>query len=143
MSSNTTTTTNERGRTVNALMVGAGEYTTGSVFTANGAAPDKPAGVCAITFTDLRRRGKINEIYLADAVGTRMPQVRDTMRTKIAEKYKDMEYVQKIETFPNDDVEFDAEAYKLAIAKMTAGDVVTIFTPDDTQSYTFSSRNQQ
>ena len=44
-------------RIVNALMDGAGEYTTGAVFTAGGAAPDKPAGVIAITFTDLKRRG--------------------------------------------------------------------------------------
>jgi len=119
-------------RVVNALMVGAGEYTTGSVFTAAGAAPDKPAGVVAITFTDLKRRGRINDMYLADAVGTRMPAVRDTMRTKIAEKYKGMESVNAIKTFPNDDVAFDAEAYKLAIAQCSPGDVVTIFTPDDT-----------
>ena len=119
-------------RIVNALMVGAGEYTTGSVFTAAGAAPDKPAGVIAITFTDLKRRGKINEIALADAVGTRMPAVRDTMRRKIAEKYKCMESVNAIKTFPNDDVAFDAEAYKAAISKCFPGDVVTIFTPDDT-----------
>jgi len=39
------------------------------VFTAAGAAPDKPAGVVAITFTDLRRRGKIAKMVLVDAVG--------------------------------------------------------------------------
>ena len=51
-------------RIVNALMVGAGEYTTGSVFTAAGAAPDKPAGVIAITFTDFEtsRKNKRNHV---------------------------------------------------------------------------------
>ena len=39
------------------------------MFTAAGAAPDKPAGVVAITFTDLRRRGKIGKMVLVDAVG--------------------------------------------------------------------------
>jgi len=37
-----------------------------------------------------------------------------------------------METFPADDVAFDPQAYKLGIAKMDKGDVVTIFTPDDT-----------
>ena len=87
----------------------------GSVFTAAGAAPDKPAGV-RITFTDLKRRGKINEITLArDAVGTRMPAVRDTMRRK-TQRSICMESVNAIKTFRNDDVAFDAEAYKAAIS---------------------------
>jgi hypothetical protein len=44
---------------IGALMVGAGEYTTGCVFTASGPASDKPAGVIALCFLDLRRRGKV------------------------------------------------------------------------------------
>jgi len=44
---------------IGALMVGAGEYTTGCVFTASGPASDKPAGVIALCLLDLRRRGKV------------------------------------------------------------------------------------
>ncbi|GHP03015.1 hypothetical protein PPROV_000177000 [Pycnococcus provasolii] len=114
------------------LMVGAGEYTTGCVFTAAGAAPDKPAGVVAITMADLRRRGKVHptRMVLADAVGSKMPTVRATMKEKISDAYKEMDL--SMETLPADDVDFDAEAYKAAIARMQKGDVVTIFTPDDT-----------
>ena len=45
---------------VNALMIGAGEYTSGCVFTASGPASDKPAGVIGITFIDMKRRGKVS-----------------------------------------------------------------------------------
>lgn len=115
---------------IDALMIGAGEYTTGCVFTAAGAAPDKPAGVVAITLTDMRRRGKIGTLTLCDAVGTRMPAVRQTMAEKIGKAYEDMDLTMR--TFPEDDVEFDANAFRAAIATMKRGSVVTIFTPDDT-----------
>jgi D-galacturonate reductase len=115
---------------IDALMIGAGEYTTGCVFTAAGAAPDKPAGVVAITLTDMRRRGKIGTLTLCDAVGTRMPAVRQTMAEKIGKAYKDMDLTMR--TFPEDDVEFDANAFRAAIATMKRGSVVTLFTPDDT-----------
>ena len=112
------------------LMVGAGEYTTGCVFTEAGAAPDKPAGVVAITFADMRRRGLVGEMVLCDAVGTRMPVVRETMKRKIGDVYKKMDLT--MATLPADDVPFDPDAYKAAIARVKKGSVVTIFTPDDT-----------
>jgi D-galacturonate reductase len=115
---------------IDALMIGAGEYTTGCVFTEAGAAPDKPAGVVAITFADMRRRGLIGNMVLCDAVGTRMPAVRRTMATKIGEVYKNMDLT--MTTLPADDVPFDAQAFRRAIALMKPGSVVTIFTPDDT-----------
>ncbi|KAK3268274.1 hypothetical protein CYMTET_23213 [Cymbomonas tetramitiformis] len=114
---------------VNALMIGAGEYTTGCVFTASGPASDKPAGVVAISFIDMRRRGKLDKLVLADACGTKMPEIRKTMAQKIG-AYTDMDLT--METFPADDVAFDPQAYKQAILRMDKGDVVTIFTPDDT-----------
>jgi hypothetical protein len=49
---------------IGALMVGAGEYTTGCVFTASGPASDKPAGVIALCMLDLRRRGKVRTALL-------------------------------------------------------------------------------
>ena len=115
---------------IDVLMVGAGEYTTGCVFTEAGAAPDKPAGVVAITFADMRRRGLVGEMVLCDAVGTRMPVVRETMKRKIGDVYKNMDLT--MATLPADDVPFDPDAYKAAIARMKKGSVVTIFTPDDT-----------
>ena len=115
---------------IDVLMVGAGEYTTGCVFTEAGAAPDKPAGVVAISFADMRRRGLVGEMVLCDAVGTRMPAVRETMQRKIGDVYNDMDLT--MTTLPADDVPFDANAYKEAIKLMKKGSVVTIFTPDDT-----------
>ena len=100
------------------------------MFTAAGAAPDKPAGVVAITFTDLRRRGKIGKMVLVDAVGERMPTVRDTMAKKIGAAYKDMDLT--MTTLPADDVGFEPQSFREAIKLMDKGDVVTIFTPDDT-----------
>ena len=100
------------------------------MFTAAGAAPDKPAGVVAITFTDMRRRGLIDKMVLVDAVGERMPAVRDTMARKICAAYKDMDLT--MTTLPADDVAFDPQAFRAAISLMNKGDVVTIFTPDDT-----------
>eukprot|EP00976_Prorocentrum_cordatum_P059080 1174473-Prorocentrum_minimum.AAC.2 len=129
---------------VNALMIGAGEYTTGCVFTASGPASDKPAGVIGITFIDMRRRGKVrsthqlsgahrsvtrttyaqnvncpsegpfrfpwvgersagyaatwfhatlwtqvNKLVLADACGTKLPIIRETMQKKVVwHRYK-------------------------------------------------------
>lgn len=100
------------------------------VFTAAGAAPDKPAGVVAITFTDLRRRGKIGRMVLVDAVGERMPAVRATMAQKIGAAYKDMDLT--MTTLPADYVAFDPQSFREAVKLMDRGDVVTIFTPDDT-----------
>mmetsp|Transcript_36257 Transcript_36257/g.43768 ORF Transcript_36257/g.43768 Transcript_36257/m.43768 type:complete len:421 (+) Transcript_36257:93-1355(+) len=114
---------------VNCLMVGAGEYTTGCVATAAGAAPDKPAGVIAITMIDLRRRGKVDKLVLADVRGSMLPTVRDFMKKKIG-AYTDMDVT--MTTHPADDVELKLDAYKDAIKEMNKGDVVTIFTPDDT-----------
>lgn len=100
------------------------------MWTSAGAAPDKPAGVVAVTFTDLRRRGRIGKMVLCDVRGTTMETVRATMREKIGKAYADMDLT--MSTYPADDVAFDGEAYKTAIAEMSRGDVVTIFTPDDT-----------
>ena len=100
------------------------------MFTEAGAAPDKPAGVVAITFADLRRRGVIDGMTLCDVSGSRVKAARETMAAKIGGVYKDMDLT--MTTLPADDVDFDPDAFKAAIAYMKRGDVVTIFTPDDT-----------
>eukprot|EP01006_Ploeotia_vitrea_P014096 TRINITY_DN37486_c0_g1_i1.p1 TRINITY_DN37486_c0_g1~~TRINITY_DN37486_c0_g1_i1.p1 ORF type:complete len:425 (+),score=57.49 TRINITY_DN37486_c0_g1_i1:41-1315(+) len=115
---------------VNVLMIGAGEYTTGYVGHAAGAASDKPAGVIAISMIDLRRRGLVGDLSMVDAVGTRMPIVRELMQKKIGNAYKEMNC--DIKTFPADDVEFDTKAYQTAIKELPKGSMCTIFTPDNT-----------
>ena len=105
---------------INVLMVGAGEYNCGFVPSNKiGAAPDKKAGVTAIVLFDMRRLGKVGRILLCDAVGTRMPAARATMKEKIGDVYAGMDLT--LECFPNDDVEWDPEAYKRAMDTMTQG----------------------
>jgi hypothetical protein len=112
-------------------MVGAGEYNCGCT-PANvaGAAPDKKAGVTAVVLLDLKRRGgKIDRLLLCDAIGTRLPAARATMKEKIQNVYKEMD-VDCIECFPEDTVAFDGEAYLKAMNTMKEGDCVIILTLD-------------
>jgi D-galacturonate reductase len=67
---------------------------------------------------------------LCDVSGSRVKAARETMAAKIGGVYKDMDLT--MTTLPADDVDFDPDAFKDAIAHMKRGDVVTIFTPDDT-----------
>jgi D-galacturonate reductase len=119
---------------INVLMVGAGEYNVGYVPTNKaGAAPDKKAGVTALVLLDLKARGRVGRILLADAVGTRLPAARATMQEKIGAVYRGLD-VGCIECFPADDVAFDADAYLPAMDSMRKGDCVIVFTPDDTHA---------
>ena len=118
-------------RVLNVLMAGAGEYNCGCVpGSATGAAPDKRAGVTALCLFELRRRGRVGRILLADAQGTKLPLARETMREKIGEVYKGLDTA--VECFPADDVAFDAAASERAMDTMAKGDAVIIFTPDHT-----------
>ena len=119
-------------RLINVLMVGAGEYNCGFVpSNAAGAAPDKRAGVVAITLFDLRRRGKVGRVLLADADGRRIPLARALMDEKIGRAYKGMDTT--VETWPKDEAAaFDAGAPAAAMDALERGDAVIIFTPDPT-----------
>lgn len=113
---------------VDVLMIGTGEYTTGYVHgTASDS--DKGAGVVALTMCDMRRRGKTKRIGLVGVNGKKFPGIRAHMKKNIADVYKDINI--EMETFPNDDT-IDPEAYKIALDSFKKGDAVTIFTPDDT-----------
>jgi D-galacturonate reductase len=111
-------------RPVNVLMIGTGEYTTGFV---NGGASDsdKGAGVVALT----RSRQKVDRLGLCGVNGTKFPDIRKHMKRAIADVYSGLDLT--VETFPSD-VEADAKSYLLALDAFSAGDAVTIFTPDDT-----------
>jgi len=115
--------------TVNALMIGTGEYTTGYVHE-KASASDKSAGVVALTLFDLRRLGKVERIAMVGTNGTKFPGIRQHFKQQIADVYRDMDV--SFESFPEDDVSSDRRAYLRALDTMSAGDFVTIFTPDDT-----------
>ncbi len=111
------------------LMVGTGEYTTGYVH--NGASgSDKSAGVVALSLFDMRRRGKVGRLLMAGTNGTKFPGIRRHLHDAIARAYKDIDI--SFESFPTDSVRSDPHAYLRAMDALKPGDVVTIFTPDDT-----------
>ena len=114
---------------VNALMIGTGEYTTGYVHE-KASASDKSAGVVALTLFDLRRLGKVGRIAMVGTNGTKFPGIRQHFKQQIADVYRDMNI--SFHSFPEDDVSSDPKAYLRALDTMSAGDFVTIFTPDDT-----------
>jgi D-galacturonate reductase len=118
-------------RKINVLMCGAGEYNVGLVLTGAGAAPDKSAGVVAIVLFDLRRRGLLGRILLADADGHRIPLAKQVMNEKIGQAYKDMDVT--VETWPKDEtISLDLQACPSAMDTLLPGDAVIIFTPDST-----------
>ena len=114
---------------VNALMIGTGEYTTGYVHD-QASTSDKSAGVVALSLFDMRRRGLIDRIAMVGTNGTKFPGIRDHFQRRIAQVYRDMDV--GFDAFPGDDVASDPSAYLAALDSMAAGDLVTIFTPDDT-----------
>jgi D-galacturonate reductase len=113
---------------INVLMIGTGEYTTG--FVGEGAADsDKGAGVVALTMFDLRSRGKVNRIGLCGVNGKKLPAIRQHLQKMIGMNYTGLDLT--LETFP-DDNEVDPQAYIKALDSFQKGDMVTIFTPDNT-----------
>jgi hypothetical protein len=85
--------------TVDVLMIGTGEYTTGYV---HGAASDsdKGAGVVALTMMDLRRRGKTRRLALAGVNGKKFPGIRAHMQRNISAPYSGIST--ECETFPGE-----------------------------------------
>ena len=113
----------------NVLMIGTGEYTTGYVH-GSAAASNKGAGVVALTMFDLRRRGLVGSLKMAGTNGTKMPGIREHLRRVIGDVYREMDV--SFDSFPADNIEHEPQAYQAALATMDRGDVVIIFTPDDT-----------
>ncbi len=111
------------------LMVGTGEYTTGYVH--NGASgSDKSAGVVALSLFDMRRRGKVGRLMMAGTNGRKFPGIRRHLHSAIARVYKDLDV--SFESFPADDIDGGSHAYLTAMESLKPGDIVTVFTPDDT-----------
>ena len=114
--------------TIDCLMIGTGEYTTGYV---NGKASDsdKGAGVVGLTIFDLRRRGIVGRVGIAGTNGKKFEGIHAHMKAAIADVYDGIST--ECETFPANDV-VDPKAYLEAIKSFPPGSCVTIFTPDDT-----------
>ena len=111
------------------LMVGTGEYTTGYVH--NGASgSDKSAGVVALSLFDMRRRGKVGRLMMAGTNGSKFPGIRRHLHEVIGRAYKDIDTT--FQSFPGDDVRGNSQAYLAAMDELEPGDIVTVFTPDDT-----------
>ena len=111
------------------LMVGTGEYTTGYVHDATSKS-DKAAGVVAISLFELRRQNRVNHIKMAGTNGLKIPAIRKHLQSAIGDVYSGLDI--SLQTWPGDNVERDNEAYLAALDSMNPGDVVTVFTPDDT-----------
>ena len=110
----------------NVLVLGTGEYVTGFV---NGAesSSDKGAGVVGLTLFDLRQRGLIGDLLFAGTNGEKFPAMRAHLQRVIGDRYQmDVSF----QSFPNDG-EHDPEAWKTAMAELSPGDAVLVFTPDD------------
>ena len=67
---------------------------------------------------------------LAGTQGVKFPAIRQHLDHVIAQVYADLDVA--VETYPDDHVARDEAAYIEALNGMRRGDVVTIFTPDDT-----------
>jgi D-galacturonate reductase len=111
------------------LMVGTGEYTTGYVRD-RASGSDKSAGVVALSLFDMRRRGKVDRLMMAGTNGTKFPGIRRHLHEAIARAYKDLDVA--FQSFPADHVPRDSHAYLAAMDELEPGDIVTVFTPDDT-----------
>ncbi|TPX37816.1 hypothetical protein SeMB42_g06746 [Synchytrium endobioticum] len=111
------------------LMVGTGEYTTGFVH-AGASLSDKKVGVVALVLFDMRLRGKIGRISAAGKTGRKNQMIRDHLKRNIGNVYRNVNI--HLDLYPADGVDRDVFAYKHAMDRMSPGDAVTIFTPDDT-----------
>lgn len=118
----------EQSNSVNVLMIGTGEYTTGYVH-GSASNSDKGAGVVALTMFDLRSRGKVSRLGLCGVNGTKFPDIRKHLQRVIGDVYSGLDL--QLETFPEDS-RVDPQSFKDAIKAFHPGDAVTIFTPDDT-----------
>jgi len=115
---------------VQVCVIGTGEYVTGYVHS-HESTSDKPIGVVALSLFDLKKRGFVSNIFLCGTNGTKFPGIRKHLNDGMKRLYND-DSIAQFESFPEDSVNSDPEAYKQAIKKLNKGDIVMIFTPDHT-----------
>lgn len=112
----------------NALMVGTGEYTTGYVH-GEASSSDKSAGVVALSLFDLAQRGKLGNLSMVGTNGSKFPAIRDHLKRVIGDAYG---LPTGFDSYPADEVTRDTSAFGTAIEALDPGDMVTVFTPDNT-----------
>jgi D-galacturonate reductase len=78
----------------------------------------------------MRRRGKVGRLMMAGTNGTKFPGIRRHFNNVIARVYKDLDV--SFQSFPDEAVGVDPKAYLTAMDDLEPGDIVTVFTPDDT-----------
>jgi len=114
---------------MNTLIVGTGEYTTGYVH-GQASQSDKGAGVIALSVFHQRALRQVDRVLMAGTNGTKFPGIRTHLGKVLGERYRDLNT--DFENFPADDCGHDAEAYLKAMDRLSPGDSVMVFTPDDT-----------
>lgn len=114
---------------LNALIVGTGEYSTGYVH-GSASTSDKGAGVIGLSLFELRRQGLVDVISMVGTNGTKFPGIREHLATCIGKKYEGFDTT--LVTYPSDETPCDTEAYLGALDATKPGDMVFVFTPDDT-----------
>ena len=72
--------------TIDVLMIGTGEYTTGYV-GGEASDSDKGAGVVALVMAHLRSRGVVGRIGMVGTNGTKMPGIRAHLKRQIDNVY--------------------------------------------------------
>ena len=88
------------------------------------------SGIIALTVFHLRSRGLTGpRIGLCGTAGRKLPMIRAHLAQHIADRYK---LDTHCDTFPADDVERDADAYRAALQTFERGDVAIVTTPDQT-----------
>jgi D-galacturonate reductase len=120
------------GGTVNAVLCGTGEYTTGYVASSGGlmgSKSDKKVGVVGLSFFEMRRLGKVGTIGMVGTNGTKFPGIRAHLEANISKVYNGLDV--SCATYPSDDTKRQVDAYKTALDSLSPGDVTSIFTPDD------------
>ena len=108
------------------LVIGTGEYVTGLVHGSESTS-DKGAGIVALTLFDLRERGLVSDIILSGSNGTKFPLIRSHFDRLITQRYG---LDSSFHSFPPDDQK-DSSAWQSALHKLSPGDAVLVFTPDD------------
>jgi len=113
---------------IDVLVIGTGEYVTG-LAGEEAASSDKSLGVVALSLFDMRARGLVGKIMLAGRNGKRFSTIREHFETNLKGTYPTLDIA--FAAFPKEEV-VDPDAYKTALAALSPGSAVMIFTPDDT-----------
>jgi D-galacturonate reductase len=92
--------------------------------------------VVALSLFDLRKRGFVDDLYLAGTNGKKLPEIRGHMQRAIGEVYSASHFDLSVHTFPGDN-EVNSEAYITALDVMPKGSAVTVFTPVRRLPYKF------